>query len=415
MLTLSQLKQTWTGQRDVIGLYIASFLMSSSGGIYVVAFPFVINHLGGSDKHLGIASALTSVIYIITCLLVGPVIDRKGPKRYSQIGAAGIIVSTAAVTLVVLFYDLGYRSFNPVTFIIIIGMVSGIFLAIFWPPVMGWITIGHEGKQLNRRLGFFNMSWTVGFCASPYIGGLMTEINYVLPIAVAMLLVVFAFVAICFTKPSKPNLCHQSDSSASDSLIDRPHPLLPKFRVLARIALIPIFICMGLARTQVALLFNEPFGFSESQFGIFMTLLWLTSCVLFIVLSKTHAWHYKLRPFIAAQLIMMLGMLMIIKNSSLWVFCFIAVVLGASHALIYVSHQFYAVSGSANRSGPMAIHETLLSIGYVIGFLGGGYLAEYFTRRAIPYWFGFAAVALALVIQMIIWFLPNISCAKTTN
>ena len=415
MLNLSQLKAIYIAQRDALPLYLAAFLMSSSGGVYVVALPFVIIHLGGTDKHLGIASALTSIVYIITCILIGPVIDRTGPKRYSKIGTAGLALCTAAIAFVVLLFDLGYKSFNHVNAVLIIAMLSGPFLAIFWPPVMGWISIGHEGKLLNQRLGFFNMSWTVGFCASPYIGGLLTEINYVLPIVTAALLVALTFLAVAFTKKPKTDLSHHSNIPLLEKPKKQPNPLLPKFRLIVRIAMIPVFVCMGLAKTQVALLFNQPLGFSESQFGIFMTLLWLTSCILFIALGKTHAWHFKPGLLITAQLLVMLSMLMIIKSSSIWAFSLIALILGTSHAFIYVSHQYYSVSESVNRSGAMAIHEILLSVGYTIGFLGGGYLAENFSRQAVPYWFGMATVAIAFIPQIIIWFLPGISNTENTS
>ena len=50
----------------------------------------------------------------------------------------------------------------------------------------------------------------------------------------------------------------------------------------------------------------------------------------------------------------------------------------------------------------MAIHEILISIGYAGGSIAGGYLAEYLSRYW-PYWFGFAAVMIALAVQALIF------------
>jgi predicted MFS family arabinose efflux permease len=50
----------------------------------------------------------------------------------------------------------------------------------------------------------------------------------------------------------------------------------------------------------------------------------------------------------------------------------------------------------------MAIHEILISIGYASGSIAGGYLAEYLSRYW-PYWFCFAAVIIALAVQVFIF------------
>ena len=50
----------------------------------------------------------------------------------------------------------------------------------------------------------------------------------------------------------------------------------------------------------------------------------------------------------------------------------------------------------------MAIHELLISVGYSIGSIVGGYLAEYITRYW-PYWFGFISIMGALVVQGVIF------------
>ena len=50
----------------------------------------------------------------------------------------------------------------------------------------------------------------------------------------------------------------------------------------------------------------------------------------------------------------------------------------------------------------MAVHEIVMGIGYAAGSIAGGYLAEYYSRYW-PYWFGFAAVMIALAVQAFIF------------
>ena len=77
-------------------------------------------------------------------------------------------------------------------------------------------------------------------------------------------------------------------------------------------------------------------------------------------------------------------------------------IVGICEAFIYVSHLFYGVSGGKKRSGLMAIHEFLLSIGMVIGSVAGGYISDSFGRY-VPYWFGVGAIFFALAVQGAIW------------
>ena len=51
----------------------------------------------------------------------------------------------------------------------------------------------------------------------------------------------------------------------------------------------------------------------------------------------------------------------------------------------------------------MAVHEILISVGYVLGSVAGGYLAEGLNRYT-PYAFGAGAVCAGVVIQMILFY-----------
>lgn len=167
---------------------------------------------------------------------------------------------------------------------------------------------------------------------------------------------------------------------------------------MAAIALATVFTCVGLMKTQLALLFTMELGFSKSHFGAVTAVIWLVNCLVFFAASKTHLWHYKILPLILAQLAVLGSMLIIIRSSLIITFFVVAVLMGFGQAFAYVSHQFYAAP--KGRSGSMAMHEILLSAGQIMGFLAGGYLAASFGRRAVPYWFGFSVVLTGMIVQL---------------
>ena len=43
---------------------------------------------------------------------------------------------------------------------------------------MGWISTGHEGPELTKRLGFYNVSWGLANTTLPIVGGYLMEVKY---------------------------------------------------------------------------------------------------------------------------------------------------------------------------------------------------------------------------------------------
>ena len=95
-------------------------------------------------------------------------------------------------------------------------------------------------------------------------------------------------------------------------------------------------------------------------------------------------------------------MLLIVYCPKLWVLFVAAGIVGICEGFIYVSHLFYGVSGGKKRSGLMALHEFLLSTGFVIGSVGGGFISDSFGRY-VPYWLGAGAILIGLIAQSAIW------------
>ena len=386
-----------------LDIYMAAFFMSFYGGIYIVSIPFIIAFLGGTDKDLGLCASMGFVSYLVGCIATGSLLDRFNSRRLAQLGSGVVTISTAALLMIVLLTIRGYNLPNPVALVIITAMLSGLLTSIYWPPIMGWLSTGHEGRDLNRRLGIYNMSWSAGLAVSPFLGGLLVESILVIALFAAIIFAALAFVAVTLAHPPELQGTQRSNNDNSQVLLDPASSLLPGFRWTARIALVVVFTCVGLMKTQLALLFTMELGFSKSQFGTVTAIMWLVTCLVFFTASRTHIWHYKLLPSILAQLVVLLSMLMIIESSLPTIFFLVAVLMGLGQAFTYISHQFYAASQSTKRSGSMALHEILLSVGQIIGFVAGGYLADFFGRRTVPYWFGFFVIVIGINAQLVVW------------
>lgn len=388
--------------RNIFGLYLGSFMSAFAWGLLLLVMPFVITNLGGSDKELGICIGINATAYIIACLVAVFVMDRFSPKRMLQISTAGMAIANLGIYLTVLLDAKHYLPFGSILITYSFMAIAGLVRSFFWPPIMGWISTGYEGRSLNRRLGMFNISWSLAIVISSLIGGYLAEINYTWPLIGIVVLHLFTFFSVSSVPSprtdSVPPPIHPQ--TLSNDLL---HPSMPRFRWMARIALVTSSIPLALVSTQLALLLTDNFGFSKSNFGIALMLMSLTSLIAVFVAGKTHLWHHKLFPLIAVQLMLMLSMLLILWSNSIWQFYAATLIIGIGSGFIYSSHQYYGVSGGKKRSGLMAIHELLLSAGFVFGAVIGGLLGEYINRY-VPYWFCFTSLAVSVVIQLTIWF-----------
>lgn len=384
-------------------LYTAAFFQSGAGGIWFVAMPFVIKRLGGSDTQLGLCLGLWFVAYLIGCLGAGGILDRFNARNAVRFGAAANAVINTAVLITVITAQKSHRPISLLWLIICLSVLSGLLTAFFWPPLMGWLSTGYEGAKLNRRLGIHNTVWSFGALVTPYFGGLLVEKSSVWPFAGIIALMLFSFAAITLAGSPGQNASTNGKAQLSQTPPDAAPDLLARFRWMARIALLTSFVCIGLVRTQLAVLFKYEMGFLESTYGAAMMIMCLAAFVIFIAAGKWHRWHYKLTIFIIAQLLLLASMLMILNGPSLSILFVATGLVGAGQAFMYSSHLYYGVSGGTRRSGRMAIHEFLLSAGFVIGASAGGFLSDQFGPL-MPYRFGLSAVALGLFLQLSIWF-----------
>jgi len=384
-------------------LYVAAFLMAFVlGGIWWVALPFIVKRLGGSDANVGQCFALHMGLYMGGCLLVLWFLHRLERKRTVQIGVTMMILSTMVACAIIASGNEQNPSGKLVGMLIIACGFMGLSMTFFWPFLPGWISEAYEGRELNRRLGLFNTSWSSGAMVGPLIGGLLVQKSSLL----AMVAVVIGL-ALCLTMitlapksrdgdptPQKPN------TPPSPEKPDRATLLV--FRWTSRIALLACTcILMGLFRSQLGLLFKFELGFSEFDFGVVTMFMAGANFLVLVAAGKWHFWHYRVGFFAAAQLAVLSCLVIILFGSKQWHFMVAATALGAGTAFVYASHLYYSVSGSTRRSASMAIHETTLSLGTVFGALVGGYLSDLLGRRW-PYWFGIAVILTGALIQIVV-------------
>ena len=383
-------------------LYGSAFAMAISLSVLWTAMPFIIRNIGGTEEHVGYIWAFNMLGYMLFLLLAAVMLGQFAPRYATRAAAAAMFLSTFVMVLVV-YYAINRDQFGRPALIwtmIATGTLAGAAMSLFWPFLMSWVSADYEGPVLNRRLGTYNGMWSSAAIIGPLIGGVLVDVNTMGPVVVGAGCLIVCFVLLC--------LAHDGSAGSAVSVrpVDAPgisfdYGLLLRFKWMARIALFSSWVCLGITRSQFALLFTG-LGFSETQFGIMITIFGICNFLVLTSAGRLAFWHFKPVLLLSVQVILALSILMIIFSYTLWAFVPAFVIMGSGFGFAYSSHLYYGACGSKKRSTQMAIHEVTISLGVIVGAGAGGFLSRNFGIYW-PYWFSIIVLALGLITQVIVW------------
>ena len=347
-------------------IYPAAFLQSLAFGIIGLGYVFYLRGRWHLDPGpIGLYVSFGHVSYLAACMLVPPLLARMLPRRAmlaSSLAAAALAVATVACPWL------------PLVFVL--GGLSGAIQALFWPPIVGWLSTGAEGAELGRTVARFNISWSVGAVLSPYVGGALSEIGG----AVAMLAgagvsagVAALLVAGSLALP-RVHADRETESSAetSGAVEDRSTPI--RFPAWTGVAV--AYVLMGVLGSSFPIYATEGLGMSRSLTGMVLLVRPLFAGVVFAALGRWTFWQFQGPPMLLAQVLLAgTALLLAVARSPLAIAAAVGCA-GALAAVAYVESVFHGVAGSVRRGRRMAVHEALLTVGALTGALGGGFLYQ---------------------------------------
>lgn len=383
-------------------LYGAAFMMAISLSAWWTTMPFIIRNIGGTEDHVGYAWAANMFGYLVCLLLAGAALGQHNPKNTTRTAAAITSVSALAMSVVVYaILSMGLVGNLVLIWIVIAaGTVAGAAMSLFWPFLMSWVSEDFEGPALNRRLGTYNAAWSGAAIAGPLLGGIMIESNTVFPIVFATCGMIFCFLFLSVATDGSVNKIPFGDKknrpvTGCENRVD-----LMRFRWIARIALFSSWACLGVTRSQFALLFTD-IGFSETWFGIMVTIFGVCNFTVMTAAGRYAFWHFKSTLLLVVQVLLCSSLVLIIYGHSLPVFALSFAVMGCGFGFAYSSHLYYGACGTKKRSVQMVVHETTISIGVIVGAGAGGYFAKNVGLHW-PYWFALILLAAGFVLQLIL-------------
>jgi MFS family permease len=386
--------------RSVWLLYGAAFAMSIAISVWWTAMPFVVRNIGGTESHVGYAWAANMFGYMFCLLLAGVALGQHNPKNTTRTAVAVNLASASVMGVLVYFilFKGLVGNLALIWLVIAAGAVAGGAMSLFWPFLMSWVSEDFEGRILNSRLGTYNGMWSAAAMIGPLLAGVLVETGTPLPIifAVVGFIICFLFLSIATDSSVQTTLFGDVEHRPVAGCEDKA--ALIRFRWMARVVLFSSWACLGVIRSQFALLFTGM-GFTETWFGIIITIFGVFNFAMLTAAGKCTFWHFKPVLLLAAQAMLPLSLLMIIYGRTLSIFVPSLVIMGCGFGFAYSSHLYYGSCGTKKRSVQMIIHEATISIGIIVGSGVGGYLAKNIGLYQ-PYWFALALVIAGLIIQL---------------
>jgi MFS family permease len=346
-------------------------------GVYVLDAP---------NSVLGLLPAMSSLAYMLSCMVSGLVSDRFGRRRCAVAGCLGMALTWALTPNV-----------GPWRNVLWVVPFSGVALSLFWPSILAWMAEYTTGgrKELTRNIGLFNIMWCSGFMVGPVVTGYLWPVSHALAFYVPAA-VVLGLVAVIVTLPRAETASSDVGQAAEDGSENTG-----LFLAMARIGGFAIWF----ATSAVSALFpkiGEMLSLPTEVVGWLLFVFRAGQVAVFVYARYCQRWQYRLWPLLLVQTGAMAASLAVAWTSDVRVFGAAFVMLGVNAGLAYVSALFYALHGRQEGKGRSSgFHEAVVGSGIFLGPLVSGLVAEHVNVRA-PFVVCAGVLLLATAVQVVL-------------
>ncbi len=342
-----------------------------------------------SPAVIGWIAATWQGCYVLGCLTMRPAFETLLP-RYSMIfSSAGMGVAVTAILLsrsvaaTFLFYGL-----------------FGFCLSFFWPPLMSWLSLGIEGKQLGRAMTRLTFVGNIGIIISPFAAGALSSLAPRYPLYGAASLFAANCLLLIGAALVLPGI--RSDKQRGGS---REEPEQPDrstaLRFPAWIGLFATYAVLGVVITVFPMYARDDLGLSKSAIGALLLCRALCTAAGYLFLGGMSLWHFRPFPMTAGLALLAVLVFGISRAPSLPVLALSLALIGPLISLGFSYSFFHGASGASRRATRMAIHEALLASGLITGSAVGGQLYQNCSMTAVSV-FCAALIAAAIAIQVLL-------------
>jgi len=370
---------------------VAPFGMDLVLSMYGLAAPLLLIALKANPIELGLTGSVTAAIHMALAHRMGPLSDRFGRRRLILI-APLLFASSALIAAIT----------DQVKVVLMLSALNGLCLSLFWPPLQAWVAELQTGG-LARNIGTLNLAWTAAYLVGPIVSGFLFSLYPRLPFLFAAGMSVLLFL-LGYTS------IHDRKATGVEREIHRHAETLGRHRNFLYAVWIANFMSwfvLGNTRYQFPKLATE-LGIGPQVIGVLMGCLGLSQFLGFFVLRASSLWHFRKRYLFGAQAFGAVGILTISFATKAPWFALALILIGLSISVTYYSSLLYALRLSAEKGRGTGRHESILSMGALLGPLLGG-LAAYYVGLRAPYLVCFFFLLAAVVFEGVLLWRSSVS------
>ena len=387
--------------RRLLLLLPSAFLTAVAVGLIGLGMLFILKDgYGATPVTVAWFASVSSLAYFVGCIAFRPLARRiKAPSSMAFMNAA------AALLLI------GHLLFRGLASAFVVYGLIGLFTALFWPRLMGWLTSGIEGAALSKATGAFSMSWSAGSALAPYLAGLLAERGLFVPVYAAAAIFALNWLFLTLGRGISPSPAPEgagersgpglfsklarrgrSSASAAAEAVPRRAPKQASSRASERASeredrstplRYPAWIGVFLIYAFVAVFFNifplyarDVLGFSEATIGFVLLVRAAAMSFGFWLFGRLSFWQFRPALIPAALLLALALDLAFIAIRSPLGFCLGLAAAGLVQAALYGASIFYGASGAPDRDSRVTVHESLLTVGQILGTLIAGVMYQ---------------------------------------
>jgi len=365
--------------------FLIPFLMDASMASGAIVLNLFAQNLGATPFQLGMLGFSWGLPYSVGAFLSGRLADRL-PRRLLL--TFGLLLYSGVM--------FGYSFCGSVGQLIALGFLSGLGSSFFWPV---FETLLHEEDLggTNRRMGAFNMGWTLGITTGSASGGYLMALG---PRTVFRVLgtLVLANLTYLLVRSSMG-----TRKVAETDTLPRDDPLPPlkerlKFLYVAWVANFVMFFSRA-ATTSMFPKVARVEGIPDGTIGLVLSLINVGQGLVFIVLSRTSSWHYRAAPIFVFEGVALAGMLLLGFGRNEPAYAAGMLLQGFGMGMAYSSSLFYALSATESKGASTGVHEMLVGSAFVSGPLLAGLVAQKVFLKA-AFYLASSAIFLGSLVQL---------------
>ncbi len=337
-------------------------------------------------EHTLLLGVVYNVVYSSACMLTAGWSEGRSRSRFVLAGGVG---ATGALLL---------ARFVPQTAGLVAAVaLHGLALSLWWPTLqarLGDLALSRDALQ--RNLGAFNLSWTVGkgvgfFTAAALVTWLDSGWALLIAAGLAFGAALLGCVGAQGDTPPRPESAETVE----------PVPRQAGFLLAGRLA---NFVWWGVGGVLAWSMASRASAVLGPEVGVqvgavVLATAYCTQALANTGLWLTRGWRYRLAPLLALQLLGVGGLVALTLGESQSWFYAGAVAAGAALGMAYYSSILYSLDAPKARAKTSAAHEAVLAAGGVAIPLSGAALAWASGWHAAPFALAAGVALLALPVQ----------------